>query len=149
VELGCGDSSKTAVLLGALLRRHGTQGVRFCGVDCSAEALRQTRGSLARLLPQLPQEQASAGAFGGFGSLRALRIRTTGCLPASPTGTGRCMWWTSLPKPVCLNPSPTSTTGFHLAQCLPHVPPPLIPSLTAAWQVELVEAGVCKLYTLL
>ena len=57
VELGCGDGSKTALLLAALLRRHGRRGVRFCGIDCSAEALRQTQRNLKQLLPELPEEQ--------------------------------------------------------------------------------------------
>lgn len=61
VELGCGSSSKTAVLLAAAVRRHGAAAVRFCGVDCSAEALRQTRRSLQKLVPELPQEQARGG----------------------------------------------------------------------------------------
>lgn len=96
VELGCGDSSKTAILLAALLRRslsstgrEGSSGppsagakqecngsgsgsvdtdggagqppLLFVGVDVSAEALRQTSGNLARLLPELPAEQARQG----------------------------------------------------------------------------------------
>lgn len=62
VELGCGDSSKTAILLEVAMRgRRGAGQLRFCGVDCSAEALRQTQRNLRRLLPQLPEEQASAG----------------------------------------------------------------------------------------
>jgi uncharacterized SAM-dependent methyltransferase len=55
VELGCGDGSKTAVLLNALLcmRKEG-ESVHYCGIDVSAEALRQTEQSLQRLCPKLP-----------------------------------------------------------------------------------------------
>jgi L-histidine N-alpha-methyltransferase len=62
VELGCGDGSKSALLLAALLRRHGRRGVRFCGVDCSAEALRQLQRNLRQLLPELPEEQVTLPA---------------------------------------------------------------------------------------
>jgi hypothetical protein len=67
VELGCGDSTKTSILLEELLRRHGSKGFRFCGLDCSAEALRQTQGSLQRLLPGLPAEQVGRGRGRGRG----------------------------------------------------------------------------------
>lgn len=57
----CDDAAHAAGLSRSVklptLRRHGPAGVRFCGVDCSAEALRQTERSLQRLVPDLPQEQ--------------------------------------------------------------------------------------------
>lgn len=54
VELGCGDGSKTATLLRALLARDGPEAVRFVGVDVSAEALAQLARNLAALLPAMP-----------------------------------------------------------------------------------------------
>jgi L-histidine N-alpha-methyltransferase len=54
VELGCGDGSKTAILLRALAARDGPAGVRFLGIDVSEGALAQARRNLARLCPQLP-----------------------------------------------------------------------------------------------
>lgn len=60
-------------------RRHGPTGIRFCAVDCSAEALRQTERSLGRLVPGLPQEQVRG------------RLRQ-GCSCVNKLGTvaGRC-----------------------------------------------------------
>jgi dimethylhistidine N-methyltransferase len=54
LELGCGDGSKTATLLRALVARDGAAAARFVGVDVSAEALRQARRNLRRLCPELP-----------------------------------------------------------------------------------------------
>lgn len=84
LELGCGDCSKTAGLLEALVERHGVDGVRFAGVDVSNEALHQTERSLARLLPQLPEAQArAAGCWGGAGCEPGCRPQG-GDAPASP-----------------------------------------------------------------
>ena len=55
VELGCGDGSKTAKILRALLARDGAADMpRFVGLDCSSEALAQLQRNLRRLLPELP-----------------------------------------------------------------------------------------------
>ena len=86
VELGCGDGSKTALLLSALLRRHGGSGVRLCGVDCSAEALRQAQRNLGMLLPQLPPEQV-----GGHGGPASFSFQGT-CRPAPAAAVRFCRW---------------------------------------------------------
>ena len=54
VELGCGDGSKTAVLLGALAARDGAANVRFLGIDVSGGALQQATRNLQTLCPDLP-----------------------------------------------------------------------------------------------
>lgn len=54
VELGCGDGSKTAVLLDALAARDGADNVRFLGIDVSGGALLQARRNLQTLCPDIP-----------------------------------------------------------------------------------------------
>lgn len=54
VELGCGDGSKTSVLLNALAQRDGAANVHFLGVDVSAGALQQAQRNLQALCPDLP-----------------------------------------------------------------------------------------------
>ena len=54
VELGCGDGSKTAVLLMALAQRDGPDAVRFTGIDVSGGALDQAKRNLLRLCPEVP-----------------------------------------------------------------------------------------------
>ncbi|KAL4443671.1 hypothetical protein ABPG75_011408 [Micractinium tetrahymenae] len=75
VELGCGDSSKTAILLAALLRRSEANALRFVGVDVSGEALRQTQRSLARLLPELPAEQVELVEAEYLAGIQEVRAR--------------------------------------------------------------------------
>lgn len=56
VELGCGSAAKTALLLNALLRRDGPQGVRFAGIDVSGSALAAAKESLLSCCPGLLPE---------------------------------------------------------------------------------------------
>ena len=53
VELGCGDGSKTAILLQALARRDGAAAVHFVGIDVSGRALAQAESNLRRLCPEV------------------------------------------------------------------------------------------------
>lgn len=55
VELGCGDGSKTALLLEALTERDGCEQVRFIGIDCSAGALTQAKKNLQAHCPLIPE----------------------------------------------------------------------------------------------
>lgn len=57
VELGCGDGSKTSILLNALIFRDGPEAVHFCGIDVSGGALDQARNNLTRQCPDLPPSQ--------------------------------------------------------------------------------------------
>ena len=54
VELGCGDGSKTCLLLDALARRDGSDAVHFVGIDVSGGALRQAERNLKTLCPLIP-----------------------------------------------------------------------------------------------
>lgn len=54
VELGCGDGSKTCLLLDALARRDGPDAVHFVGIDVSGGALRQAERNLQTLCPHIP-----------------------------------------------------------------------------------------------
>lgn len=83
VELGCGDSTKTALLLNALLDLRGRSGTRFCGIDVSAEALRQTRRTLAARCPRLDPgalELVEADYLEGVRAVRAGHPEAALCL---------------------------------------------------------------------
>ena len=54
VELGCGDGTKTSLLLQALARRDGPSLVRFIGIDVSGGALAQAKRNLTTLCPDIP-----------------------------------------------------------------------------------------------
>lgn len=60
IQANAAYARKCAALL-MPLRRHGPTGIRFCAMDCSAEALRQTERSLGCLVPDLPRGQVRAG----------------------------------------------------------------------------------------
>jgi hypothetical protein len=158
VELGCGDCTKTSILLKALLQRERSQasegssvadegeciGSRhgnghcngasvgssdrlvFCGVDCSGEMLRQTQRALARLLPELPDQQVGRLVQQGFSRThlslpawprhRALGFFSSPASPLkSPTASPSKLWLNSLdphsaaPLPLQLPPSPISS----------------------------------------
>lgn len=193
VELGCGDSSKTAILLEALLRRlHGlvsgtgeggcrarsagpegwrsngssnsgssrgsSRGeagwppLRFVGVDVSAEALRQTARNLARLLPELPPEQARQGGRSAAGTASAAQGRNPAGAAPLPGSTGReeaAPWRATHAVPShCIRlGSPAGNVGWpfvYLPLAGPGHPvhgPLLAAHWLAPWllQVELVE----------
>lgn len=56
VELGCGDGSKTAILLQTLTMRDTAANVRFIGIDVSAGALVQARKNLESYCPDIPSD---------------------------------------------------------------------------------------------
>lgn len=56
VELGCGDGSKTSLLLNALIRRDGTESVKFAGIDVSQGALDQAYRNLKGHCPHFLEE---------------------------------------------------------------------------------------------
>jgi dimethylhistidine N-methyltransferase len=54
VELGCGDGSKTSILLNAIARRDGPSSVHFVGIDVSGGALIQAERNLQNFCPEIP-----------------------------------------------------------------------------------------------
>lgn len=54
IELGCGDGSKTGILLNALAHRDGPHNVHFIGIDVSAGALLQAQRNFVHLCPTIP-----------------------------------------------------------------------------------------------
>ena len=85
VELGCGDGSKTALLLNALVRRDGADAVKFVGIDVSGGALQQARLNLQTLCPDIPPENLEFIEAEYYEGLREAHRRH----PTAPL----CMLW--------------------------------------------------------
>ena len=98
--------------------------MRFCGVDCSAEALRQTERSLCRLVPGLPREQVHSGACMAGGSAGQLNGRASGASRER-----------SLARAPPSNHGALETSHYHASILLVH---PF--SRLCFHQVELIEA---------
>lgn len=83
VELGCGDGSKTALLLQALARRDGPQSVHFVGIDVSGGALLQAERNLRKYCPEIPTcnlEFIEAEYFSGLNEAHRRHPATTLCM---------------------------------------------------------------------
>jgi len=83
VELGCGDGSKTAVLLDALAARDGPENVRFLGIDVSGGALLQASRNLQVLCPNIPAanlELCEAEYLPGLSEARNRHPNATLCI---------------------------------------------------------------------
>jgi dimethylhistidine N-methyltransferase len=55
IELGCGDGSKTSLILQALSARDGPENVHFLGIDVSSGALAQAKKNLQKHCPSVPE----------------------------------------------------------------------------------------------
>lgn len=55
IELGCGDGSKTSLILQALSARDGSENVHFLGIDVSSGALVQAKKNLQKHCPSIPE----------------------------------------------------------------------------------------------
>jgi dimethylhistidine N-methyltransferase len=83
VELGCGDGSKTALLLQALARRDGPELVHFVGIDVSGGALVQAERNLHRYCPEIPAcnlEFIEAEYFSGLNEAHRRHPDATLCM---------------------------------------------------------------------
>lgn len=56
VELGCGDGSKTALLLNALAHRRGSRSVQYIGIDVSQGALDQALQNMRTYCPDVAED---------------------------------------------------------------------------------------------
>lgn len=83
VELGCGDGSKTSLLLQALARRDGPDSVHFVGIDVSGGALLQAEKNLQKFCPEIPAahlEFIEAEYFSGLNEAHRRHPNATLCM---------------------------------------------------------------------
>lgn len=85
VELGCGDGTKTSLILDALARRDGPDAVQFVGIDVSGGALRQAERNLQTLCPAVPHSHLEFIEAEYFNGLLEVQRRHPGAL--------LCMLW--------------------------------------------------------